>query len=268
MNCLTILIIAHKTSNPIANFKFPFTAHHTAHGNIAVPEPNIGKASTNPIPNAAISGTFIPHPIKWNIYSPIRDITKEIKIKIACAFKYLPNVFINSLIWIPIFFTHVLGRWCSNWSNIYTLSTHIKYKAKKVITTYMPIVGIDVIKPIADVNTFLAHSVIVPKNSVAELCNVAFTCSDIWIFSKLKLFIVFCIKEYPLSKNWLIFPNIFEISEISVAIPHVSNPIIIENAKIKTIIALVFLFNLVFLINTFIIGSKSKDIIKAIKNGI
>ena len=35
-----------------------------------------------------------------------------------------------------------------------------------------------------------------------------------------------------------------------------------------TIIALVFLFNLVFLINTFIIGSKSKDIIKAIKNGI
>ena len=27
--------------------------------------------------------------------------------------------------------------------------------------------------------SFLAHSVIVPKNSVAELCNVAFTCSDI-----------------------------------------------------------------------------------------
>ena len=63
-------------------------ADHTAQGSIAVPEPNMGNASTKPIPKAAINGTFTPHPIKWKMYNPIKDITKEINIKI----KKLTNI--------------------------------------------------------------------------------------------------------------------------------------------------------------------------------
>ena len=48
----------------------------------------------------------------------------------------------------------------------------------------------------------------------------------------------------------------------------ISKPIIIERAKINTIIELVFLFNFVFFINIFIRGSNSKDNIKAIKKGM
>lgn len=50
-NCLTILIMHHKTKIPIANFKSPEKAKNIAQGSITVPDPNIGKASTKAIPN-------------------------------------------------------------------------------------------------------------------------------------------------------------------------------------------------------------------------
>ena len=55
-NCLTIDIIAHNTKIPIANFKLPSAAQITAHGNIIVPDPSIGSASTKAIPNAISKG--------------------------------------------------------------------------------------------------------------------------------------------------------------------------------------------------------------------
>ena len=50
MNCLTILIMHHNTNIPIASFISPAKAVIPAQGIITVPEPNIGRASTNAIP--------------------------------------------------------------------------------------------------------------------------------------------------------------------------------------------------------------------------
>ena len=50
INCLTMLIMHHKTKIPIANFRSPVNAKKPAQGSITVPEPNIGNASTKAIP--------------------------------------------------------------------------------------------------------------------------------------------------------------------------------------------------------------------------
>ena len=78
--CLTIDIIIHKEIIDIPNFKSPFNADIIAHGTITVPEPKIGKASTNPIPSANNNGYFIFIPIILNKYKPITDIIKDTKI--------------------------------------------------------------------------------------------------------------------------------------------------------------------------------------------
>lgn len=56
VSCLTIDAIAYKINIYTPNLKFPFKASIIAHGTITVPEPNIGKASTNPIPIAVSNG--------------------------------------------------------------------------------------------------------------------------------------------------------------------------------------------------------------------
>ena len=63
-SCLTILIMHHKTKIPMANFRSPVKARNPAHGNIIVPEPNIGSASTNAIPRAINNGNSIFQPKK------------------------------------------------------------------------------------------------------------------------------------------------------------------------------------------------------------
>ena len=63
-NCLTILIIHHKTKMPMASFKSPVKARNPAHGSITVPEPNIGSASTNAMPRAINNGNSIFQPKK------------------------------------------------------------------------------------------------------------------------------------------------------------------------------------------------------------
>lgn len=68
-------------------FKSPFKPDKIPHGTITVPEPSIGRASTNAIPSAIISGKPTSKPAKYIIYNPINDIIKEISISVACAFK-------------------------------------------------------------------------------------------------------------------------------------------------------------------------------------
>ena len=94
----------------IANFISPCIAEIIAQGIIAVPEPSIGRASTNAIPSAAINGkaTFIP--TKLNVESPIKHITKDININVTCAFKYPPSVFVKSFKCVPIETVHFLGK--------------------------------------------------------------------------------------------------------------------------------------------------------------
>lgn len=60
-NCLTMLIIHQRTNIPIASLKSPVNAKIPAQGIITVPEPNIGSASTNAIPNCYY---------KWKFYIP------------------------------------------------------------------------------------------------------------------------------------------------------------------------------------------------------
>ena len=112
-SCLTTDIIINNTIIAIPKFKSPFIPHIIAHGIITVPDPSIGRASTNPIPNAISSGNSIAKPVNLSIYRPIKDIIKETKISVASAFKYPPNVFTKSLKWLPTLMTHVLGKWCS-----------------------------------------------------------------------------------------------------------------------------------------------------------
>ena len=71
----------------------------------------------------------------------ISDITKDTSIKVASAFKYPPNVFVKSFMCVPTLKTHLCGKWCSIWSKIYTLSTHIKYKAIIVTTKYIKVLN-------------------------------------------------------------------------------------------------------------------------------
>ena len=77
-NCLVILIIISNTIIDIPSGKSPFSPDIIAHGIITVPEPKIGSASTNPIPNAISNGNPTFRPAKYIIYSPIKEITKDI----------------------------------------------------------------------------------------------------------------------------------------------------------------------------------------------
>ena len=80
----------------IASFMSPLHAVIIAHGTITLPEPNIGSASTNPMPNAYSNGydTFIP--VSLNIYSPINEIMNDTNTNIASAFRYFPSTSIIS----------------------------------------------------------------------------------------------------------------------------------------------------------------------------
>ena len=62
----TISIITYRTNNAIPKFNSPFIAEIIAQGIITVPDPNMGRASTNPIAIAAKTGypTFNPDPFK------------------------------------------------------------------------------------------------------------------------------------------------------------------------------------------------------------
>ena len=56
INCLTTDIMINKTIKAIANLISPLIAEIIDHGTITVPDPKIGRASTNPIAIAAITG--------------------------------------------------------------------------------------------------------------------------------------------------------------------------------------------------------------------
>ena len=102
---------------------------------------------------------------------------KEIKINVASAFKYPPNICINCLKCFPTLIIHVFGKWCSIWSIIYILSTHIKYSANTVTEKYIAIVGIDVTIFINPFKKFLTHIAILLNTSPLEFCNT-FSISD------------------------------------------------------------------------------------------
>lgn len=70
INCFTILIITSRTIIQIPNVKSPLLALITAQGTITADEPNIGSASTNPIPKAAKRGYGMFKPIILKIYKP------------------------------------------------------------------------------------------------------------------------------------------------------------------------------------------------------
>lgn len=89
--CLITDIINHNTNIAIPNVRSPLQADIIAQGTITVPEPSIGNASINPIPNAARSGYFILKPTQLYIYNPIKEIMNDTSINIAWAFKYPPN---------------------------------------------------------------------------------------------------------------------------------------------------------------------------------
>ncbi len=91
-NCLTILIIINKTMIAIPRLISPFKADIIAQGIIKLPEPKIGRLSTKPIASAISNGYLILKPQNCKIYKPNKDITKEIRISIICAFKYPPSV--------------------------------------------------------------------------------------------------------------------------------------------------------------------------------
>ena len=86
-SCLTINIIAKITISAIPRLNSPFNAEIIAHGTITVPEPSIGRASTNPIPSALKNGYGTLKPINFKIYNPIKTIRNEIATNIASAFK-------------------------------------------------------------------------------------------------------------------------------------------------------------------------------------
>ena len=86
-NCLTILIMINKTIIAIPRFISPFKADIIAQGIIKLPEPKIGRASTKPIASAISNGYLILKPQNCKIYKPTKDITKEINIRLNCAFK-------------------------------------------------------------------------------------------------------------------------------------------------------------------------------------
>jgi hypothetical protein len=67
INCLTTDIIIQSTIIDIPNLKSPFKPENIPHGIITVPEPNIGRASTNPIPIAIIRGKPTFNPAKYKI---------------------------------------------------------------------------------------------------------------------------------------------------------------------------------------------------------
>ena len=74
--CLTIVIINHKINTPNANFISPLKALIIAHGIITLPDPNIGKASTNAIPIAINKGYLTFKCAILKIYNPINEIIK------------------------------------------------------------------------------------------------------------------------------------------------------------------------------------------------
>lgn len=108
--CRTRDIITSNTIIAIPKLISPFIAHIIAHGTITLPDPNIGRASTNPINKAISNGYSTLNPVNSSIYSPIREIIKETNIKVASAFKYPPNVSIKSFKCTFIFLTHTFGR--------------------------------------------------------------------------------------------------------------------------------------------------------------
>ncbi len=111
-NCLTIDIIIHSTKMLTPSLTSPLHADIIAHGTITVPEPNIGRASTNPIANAYNKGYFTSSPAILKAYSPISDITKEISISVASAFRYFPNTFTSSFKCLYFFLSYVSCRCC------------------------------------------------------------------------------------------------------------------------------------------------------------
>ena len=109
-NCLTTDIIIKSIIIAIPSFISPFKPQIIAHGIIAVPEPSIGRASTNPIPSAISNGNYILNPINLSIYKPIKEITNDTSTNVASAFKNPPNVLVKSVKCLPTFITQVFGR--------------------------------------------------------------------------------------------------------------------------------------------------------------
>ena len=68
--CLTTVIIISNANIAIPSFISPFIAEMIAHGNITVPEPKIGNASTNPIASAISNGYFILNFVNSKMYNP------------------------------------------------------------------------------------------------------------------------------------------------------------------------------------------------------
>ena len=95
-NCLTTDIIINNVTIAIPKDRSPFKPEITAQGIITVPEPKIGRASTNPINNAINNGYSMLNFKNDNIYNPNKEIKKDTKINVASALKYPPNVCIKS----------------------------------------------------------------------------------------------------------------------------------------------------------------------------
>ena len=85
--CLTTNVKIYKPINNKASEILPSKKENIAQGIITVPEPTIGRASTNAIPNAPSNGYSIFSPAKFPIYNPISTMKKDIPISITSAFK-------------------------------------------------------------------------------------------------------------------------------------------------------------------------------------
>lgn len=69
-NCLTTSTITYNTIKPTPNVISPLQAEIIAQGIKIVPEPKIGKASTNAISMAISKGNFTFKPSHLKIYNP------------------------------------------------------------------------------------------------------------------------------------------------------------------------------------------------------
>ena len=87
INCLIILIIIKRIIIAIPKSMSPFNAVIIAHGSMIVPDPNIGRASTNPINIAIKSGYAMLNPAIFNIDRPIKDIINDTITSTIWAFK-------------------------------------------------------------------------------------------------------------------------------------------------------------------------------------
>ena len=86
-SCLATDMMMSKTMMAIPKLKSPFMAQMTAQGTITVPDPRIGRASTNPINKAINNGYGMLNPVNCKIYNPIKEMIKEMRTKVASAFK-------------------------------------------------------------------------------------------------------------------------------------------------------------------------------------